>query len=55
MYNRIYRKQKIVDISDYEEKLNDISAKFIKKIANKYIGKPSYTAKLLPEKKEGDE
>ncbi|WP_299064204.1 insulinase family protein [uncultured Polaribacter sp.] len=52
MYNRIYRKQKIVDISDYEEKLNDISAKFIKKIANKYIGKPSYTAKLLPEKKE---
>jgi zinc protease len=52
MYNKIYRKQKFTDISDYEEKLSDISPKFIKKVANKYIKEPSYTAKLLPEQKD---
>ncbi|MFS4483790.1 M16 family metallopeptidase [Hyunsoonleella sp. 2307UL5-6] len=49
MYNKKYRKQQFTDMSGYGEKLSEISPKFIKKIANKYIGAPSIIAKLLPE------
>ncbi len=52
MYNKVYRKEKFNDINDYEKKLSEITPKYIKKIANKYIGEPSIIAKLLPEKKE---
>lgn len=51
MHNQILRNKKF-NVEDYEKEVNDISIKFIKKIANKYIGAPSYTAKLLPEVKE---
>lgn len=48
MHNQILRNKKF-NKSDYEKELDDISLKFIKKIARKYIKDPSYTAKLLPE------
>jgi len=52
MYNKVYWKQPFTGIKDYENKLSEITPKFIKKVTNKYIIKPSLIAKLLPEKKE---
>ncbi|WP_158847391.1 M16 family metallopeptidase [Algibacter sp. L1A34] len=52
MYNKVYWKEQFKDISNYEEKLSEITPKFIKKVANKYIEKPSLIAELLPEIKE---
>lgn len=49
MYNKVYWKRKFNDINDYEKRLSEINTKYIKKIANKYIGEPSFIAKLLPE------
>lgn len=52
MYNKIYWNQPFKDLSDYEEKLSEITPKYIQKIAKKYVGTPSLIAKLLPESKE---
>jgi len=52
MYNKVYWKKPFKEISDYEKKLAEITPKLVKKIANKYINKPSLIAKLLPEEKE---
>ena len=49
MYNNVYWNKPFKEIKDYEEKLAKITPKFIKKTANKYVGKPELTAKLLPE------
>jgi zinc protease len=51
MYNKVYWKHSFKGINDYEEKLSEISHKYIKKTAKKYIDKPSFIAKLLPELK----
>jgi zinc protease len=50
MHNQILRNKKF-NVEDYEKEVNNISIKFIKKIAKKYVGSPSYTAKLFPEQK----
>ncbi|WP_396601841.1 M16 family metallopeptidase [Algibacter sp. R77976] len=55
MYNKIYWNQPFKDLSDYEEKLSEITPKYINKIAKKYVGTPSLVAKLLPELKEASE
>ncbi len=54
MYNKVYWKQTLGEgtgLEDYQEKLEQITPKYIKKVANKYVDKPSLIAKLLPEKK----
>ncbi|TWO33197.1 insulinase family protein [Seonamhaeicola sediminis] len=51
MYNKVYWKHSFKGINDYEDKLSEISHKYIKKTAKKYIDKPSFIAKLLPELK----
>ena len=52
MYNKVYWEHPFKPFSDYLNMIADITPKDIKKTANKYIGKPSLVAKLLPEAKE---
>lgn len=52
MYNKIYWKHPFKPFKNYLDVINSITPKYIKKTANKYIGKPSITAVLLPESDE---
>ncbi len=50
MYNTIYKKKTFKPLNNFKSSLKAITPKYIKKIANKYVEQPSFTAKLLPKK-----